>query len=119
MKASYLRICRKLAELSDHHQHKMSALIVKNGKIVGKGWNSKKTHTKSPHAYRSCHAEFAAMYYLSDEWLNGATIYVFRENKLGQFANSKPCESCYRLIQEKKIKKICYTHEDGIKVEAV
>jgi deoxycytidylate deaminase len=113
------RICQRVAEFSDHHQHKIGAAIVKGGKILSTGFNKLKTHTLSPHPFKSCHAEFMAIKYLDKEALEGTTIYVFRKNKKGEIVNSKPCPSCYKLITDSGIKQIYYTHETGIKMEYI
>lgn len=119
MSKSVFRICEKVSEFSDHHQHKIGAAVVKGRKILSTGFNKLKTHPLSPHPFKSCHAEFMAIKYLDKDALEGATIYVFRKNKRGEIANSKPCPSCYQLIADSGIKEICYTHETGVKIEYV
>lgn len=119
MKDSYLRICKKVASFSDHHSHKMAALVTKGNKILSTGFNKMKTHPLSPHPFKSCHAEFMAIKLLDEKALKGSTIFIYRQNKLGILANSRPCPSCMQLIIDSGIKKIVYTHETGIKVEYV
>lgn len=114
----YFRICKKVSEYSTHHQHHIGAVFVKGGRILSTGFNKLKTCPKSPHFYRYCHAEYVAIKFLSNEVLEGGTIYVYREASYG-IANAKPCPSCYNLIKSKGIKKIVYTHESGIKEEYV
>lgn len=114
MKNKFIKICKKLAEYSDHHQHKMAALIIKKNKLLSLGYNQLKTHPKSPHFFRSTHAEFACIKQLSLEQLRGSTILVYREQRDGTLANARPCESCLKLIIQSGIKKIVFTNENRL-----
>lgn len=112
MKAKFFKLCKKLSTCSDHHQHRLGALVVNKDKILGVGFNSLRTHPKSPHEFKSVHAEFMAINSCDPETLKGATLYVYRENRSGNVVNSKPCVSCMTLILNSGIKRIYYTHED-------
>lgn len=116
MKNKFLKLCHKLSSYSDHHQHKMAAVVVRKNKVVSVGWNSLKTHPKSPHAHKTQHAEFSAIKQLSPEQLEGATIFVYRAHADGSLANARPCQSCLRLIIEVGIRKIIYTHEENLQI---
>lgn len=115
----YLRICKKVSEYSTHHQHHIGAVVAKGSRILSTGFNKLKTCPSSNHPFKSTHAEYDAICFLSDEILEGGTIYVYRETREGNLANSRPCTHCYNLIKSKGIKKIVYTHESGIKEEYV
>lgn len=39
----------------------------------------------------------------------GATVYLVRLTKNGEWANSKPCPDCMRALKRKYVKKIYYT----------
>lgn len=39
----------------------------------------------------------------------GATVYLVRLTKDGQWANSKPCPDCMRALRRAKVKKVIYT----------
>lgn len=117
MRLSYFRICEKVSKFSDHHQHKIGAIVVNNGKILSTGFNKMKTHPLSPHPFKSCHAEFMAIKYLSQKDLKNATIYVLRKSRDGKYANAKPCFSCRKLIEDSGIKKIIYTDTNSVKIE--
>lgn len=112
MKSKFFKLCKKLSTCSDHHQHKLGALVCNKKKILGVGFNQLRTHTKSPHKFKSTHAEFAAINSCKPEDLRGATLYVYRENRSGEAVNAKPCESCMTLILEAGIKKVYFSHED-------
>jgi len=119
MNLSFFRICKKVSEFSDHHSHKIGAVVVKNGKIMSTGFNKLSTHPLSLHPYKSCHAEFMAMKTLDKETLKDSTIYVFRQTKDGKYANSKPCPSCRALIEANKLAKIVFTVDNSIEMEKI
>lgn len=119
MRLSYFKICERISRNSDHHQHKIGAVVVNNGKVLSQGFNKMKTDPNSPHPYKSCHAEFVAIKALPKKDLKNATIYVFRQQRDGQYANAKPCMSCRKLIEASGIKKIIYTDTNCVKIEEV
>lgn len=120
MKANhFLKIARKASLNSDHHTHKLGAVVVKRNRVLGMGFNVMKTHPESPHDYKYIHAEFMAIHNIEQDDLKGATIYIFRQHKNGCPANSKPCESCYNYLLKKGIKEIVYSDNEGYKVEVV
>ena len=114
MKQRFIDVCRKLASHSDHYQHKISSIIIKRNRIISLGYNSMKTNPNSPHEYKSTHAEWDAIRQLDQEALEDSTIFVFRERRDGTFGNSKPCPACWRTIVGSGIRKVVYTHEDGL-----
>lgn len=119
MNLGFFRICKKVSNYSDHHQHKIGVVIVKGNKILSTGFNKLKTHPLSPHPFKSCHAEFMAIKLLSSENLKGSSIYIFRQTKLGKLALAKPCASCRDLISNSGIKKLYYTTDLGVKYERI
>ena len=116
MKNKFIKLCQKVASYSDHHQHKMAAVVIRKNKLISFGFNSLKTHTKSPHLWKSTHAEFSAIKGINKEQLEGASILVFREQRDGTMANARPCASCLKLIINSGIKKIYFTHKNGIQL---
>lgn len=112
MSLRIFELCKRYANKSDHVQHRIGSCVVKKGKIVSFGWNQRKTHSKSLHPYRNLHAETHAILSTKED-LTGASIYVFRENRQGRLACSKPCKYCEEMIRSKGIKKIYYTDYDA------
>lgn len=110
MKSKFFKLCKKLSACSDHHQHKLGALVCKKNRILGCGWNQLKTDPKSNHPFKSTHAEFMAIRNCNPDELKGATIYVYRENKQGELVNAHPCPSCYELLKLNNIKEVIYTN---------
>lgn len=105
-------IAQKLARLSVFDQRfKMSAIIMKRGRILGMGINKLKTPgSKYPHLY-SVHAELAAIInakpYKVD--LRGTDIYVYRETADGVPGLAHPCKTCFGAIHEAGIHRIFYS----------
>ena len=82
------------------------------GKIVGKGFNSTKTHSglAKQYGYYSNHAETMAMR-ASDGC--GDTLVVARIRNDGEVSCAKPCPLCMSQMRDKGIKKVYYTMWDG------
>lgn len=119
MKQQYfLNIARQASQRSDHHSHRIGCVIVKGNRVLGTGWNRLRTHPKSPHQYKSIHAEFMAAINAGDD-IKGATAYVFRAQKDGTWAMSRPCESCWKYLMELGIKNVVYSFEGSFKQEEI
>ena len=91
---------------------KIGAAIVRRGKILVVGHNSSKTHPKfgSKKEYMTLHAEGAVLYNAKKLGIDtkGAIMVVYRRNWL----NSKPCESCQKLIKKAGVKQVYYTNNE-------
>lgn len=111
MKPRFFDLAKRLADHSEHHQHKIGAVIVQGNRILGVGFNRLKTHTKSNHSHRSMHAELSAILNSKQESFKKASIYVYRENKAGMLAQSKPCSFCQVLLKTVGIQDVFYTTE--------
>lgn len=112
MKLRYFNLAKKLSKKSTH-QFQLACVIVKKNIIISLGVNSIKTHPKSLTPYRMTHAEVDAVASANIEDLNGATAYLYRENKAGDNAISKPCPYCEMLLKRVGIKTVYYTVEGG------
>lgn len=112
----YYKLLKKLSERSDHPKHKMSCIIIRKGKIIGKGFNMLKTHPSSEHKWQCRHAEFNA-FISADRNIEGATVHIFRENNNGVLSHARPCPSCYKLLMENEAKLIVYSFEGSYKTE--
>lgn len=92
---------------------KLGAAIIKRGKLIGFGYNSRKTHPKfgTNDNFRTLHAEGSALYscHLLGNDPAGATIIIYRKG--GRM--SKPCEHCMEMLAKAGIKKVIYTNETG------
>jgi deoxycytidylate deaminase len=112
----YYSLLKKLSLLSDHSKHMMSCIIVKQGRIIGKGFNTISTHPESKHNFKCRHAEFNA-FISAQRNIKGSTVYVFRENKNGIPSIAKPCSSCHALLVKNGAKLVVYSFEGSYKEE--
>ena len=108
-----IRLVKKAAQRGEHWQHKVGAVIIKNGKPISFGYNSYKTHPLMGNL-KTLHAEVCAIIRVQHKIdLTGCTMIIFREHKDGSNAMSKPCPICERIIKEFGIVKIIYSTEGG------
>lgn len=110
----------KQALKSEFAQHRLGAVIVKGGRILATGFNSRR-----PSALlktETLHAEAAAILKLLKEKrledLAGSEIYVTRYTKGGMVGMAHPCSECMALIRSVGIKRIHYTTNFGTTVSA-
>lgn len=59
------------------------------------------------------HAEFSAAIAAGKRKIH--TIFVERYSKSGQLANAEPCQTCKIMLRAFGVRRVLYTHEDGIK----
>ncbi|HXB10758.1 MAG TPA: deaminase, partial [Bacteroidia bacterium] len=95
----YFNLAKKLSFKSDHIQHRLGCVIVKNNDILGIGFNKNRTHPKSMSEFRTLHAEVAAVVNAGEENLEGATAYIYRQTIGGRLGLSRPCEGCEALLK--------------------
>lgn len=96
-------------------QHRHGAVIVKNGQIIGEGFN----HEASFMCHQwSMHSEVAAILnikkqYRTKKFLEDAVMVVVRIGPTARVSEStrmsKPCEKCRQAIEESGIKKVFYS----------
>lgn len=113
---SFMALAKQCSKNSDHHSHRMGCVIVKGSRVLGIGWNMLRTHPKSPHEFKSIHAEFMASLNAGRD-IKGATAYVFRQQKNGTWAMAKPCDDCWKYLMNLGIKKVVYSFEGTFKTE--
>lgn len=90
------------------------------------GCNCEKSHTIQ-HRYdqkmnyhgtmSKLHAEIAALISSGRVDLSGAEIYIYRENKHGKIASSKPCVSCTQALKDAGVRHVYYTTNGGYAYE--
>lgn len=90
---------------------KIGAAIIKRGRLLCVGHNTLKTHPKfgSKKNFMTMHAEGNSLFNAKKLGIDvkGAIMLVYRRSGL----NSKPCESCQKLIEKSGIRKVVYTNE--------
>lgn len=126
---AYFKAALAIAELSDHPQYKVGAVVVNKHKIISSGCN---TDTKchpiqkkldsdlfGSQCVGKLHSEVSALLPLIKNRvdLSNATIYVARKNKQGELAMARPCSRCEKLIRSCGIRRIYYSCEGGYSQE--
>lgn len=110
-----LRIAQKQALKSPHRQHRMGAVITKNGRILSTGYNEIR-HSKTI-GKNTLHAEASAIKKLLDARslcsLIGSTMFVTRFTRGGRIGMAKPCVECASLIRSVGIRNVYYTDDSG------
>ena len=115
MKQKFFKLAEKLAQKSDHPDHKHGAVLIRKNNVIGIGFNQNKTHSKSTHPFRTIHAELSAILNSQQETFDNCELYVVRKRKNGELANSKPCNSCHKMLSSLGIKKVYFsTDRKGI-----
>src|SRR5687767_242881 len=109
---SFFRLAKEISQYSEHHQHKLGAVIFVKNKPVAFGFNQKKTHPimAKLNSKRTTHAEIAAVSAIKNKKrLKGATIVVYRQQKDGSPGMARPCDCCEKILTQYGIDKIIYT----------
>lgn len=128
----FIEIAKVVSSRSTCLRRRYGAVIVKDNVIVSTGYNGaprgslncvdkgtckrKELNIPAGQRYELCeavHAEQNAVINGSPERMKEATIYVagFEEN--GDYADSRPCLLCRRMIQNAMIKEIVYIEKGG------
>ena len=109
------RVASKEAKKSKHKQHKLGAVIEKNGRVLSTGYNQLR-----PSAYLNTptlHAEASAILKLLKERrlhdLLNSDLYVIRYTRGGSVGCSRPCPDCLRLCMAVGIRRIHYIGSDN------
>ncbi len=117
------RLAKEVSQYSEHHQHKLGAVIYIKNKPVAVGYNQIKGHPMmlENHANKkTIHAELSAILSVRNKnRLKGATIVVYRERRNGDTGLSRPCESCQHILKKYGINTWTYTSYDGWITERV
>ena len=121
----FFEVARVVSETSDFPRIHIGAVIVLKHDIVSVGVNQQKTHPIQKHyninrdferaesANHFIHAEMDALRKVKYYNLKNAAIYIYRENKSGNLAMSKPCNACMAFIKHLGIQHIFYTGDNG------
>jgi deoxycytidylate deaminase len=121
MKPRFLGLARKIACTSDS-KFRVGAVLTKGNSIMGLGCNDmSKSHplmteysigTRKP--LIRVHAELAAC----RGWKPGEidkrfSLYIYRVRKDGSAGLAKPCDVCFRIIQEAGVHRIYFSLDDA------
>ena len=111
MKFKPFILAQKMSLHSDHRKHHVGAVILRRDRVVGVGFNQRKSHPRSPHTW-TIHAELKAILNARED-LTGCTIYIYREHRNGALACARPCIYCQALLREVGITAAFFSNEEG------
>jgi deoxycytidylate deaminase len=105
-----LHVAQAASKLSTMKQ-RMGAAILKNGRVMGVGYNRMGSTKRSPAAW-SRHAELQAIIAAGD--VRGSTIYVYRgHGQTGSPMLARPCATCFELLDEAGVRRVVYSTPTG------
>ena len=81
MKQKFFKLAEKLAQKSDHPDHKHGAVLIRKNNVIGIGFNQNKTHSKFTHSFRIIHAELSCILNSHQETFDNCELYVVRKRK--------------------------------------
>lgn len=111
----FMAYARK-ASLESTYHHKIGVVIANKKTVLATGFNQLR-HKRFGNRFRawpeSLHGEIDALTKVNRFKLEGAEVYIYRENKNNIPVISYPCENCYEALKWAKVKKIYFTIEDS------
>lgn len=129
----YFYKARLISEFSDYKKVHIGCVAIYQGKIIGFGYNSNKTHPLQKHynQYRDFNNSAASIHKLHAEILclcsishldikfNKVKLYIYRKRNDQPFGMARPCPACMNAIRDMGIKNIYYTTNDGYAYESL
>jgi deoxycytidylate deaminase len=115
--AHFLLQAREESLKSEHHLARVGAILVRQGKIISRGFN-KIRHNKEENSRwtNSLHAEIDCLKKIPIEKRKGCSLYIYREDRKANLANSMPCFYCLKTIIGSRLKFIVFTTSNGVSV---
>jgi tRNA(Arg) A34 adenosine deaminase TadA len=109
----YINTAIQEAMNSEHPQWRVGAVVVRSGRVLGRGNNRYRNDPAIVGKYDvSYHAEEVAIRRAGST--EGATIYVARITRSGYVSIAKPCASCQELLSLAGIQTAVWTDMNGI-----
>ena len=110
----YMNLAKQMAYQSSFPDYRHGAVLVK-GSIRNVSFNKDNycafgTRFQREHAGRTTlHAELGAILGMDRSITEGATVYVARVGKEGNYKLSKPCPMCHEALKHVGVKRVVYT----------
>jgi deoxycytidylate deaminase len=124
---NYFDKAKYVSFLSDFKQFRIGCVAIYKKQIIGSGYNTNKTNPIQMHynKYRNfewssnsqsiLHAETSCILSIKNLDINFSKVklYIYREDKSGHTALSRPCQACMHAIKDLGIKEVNYTTYNG------
>lgn len=111
MSPSLIHEALKVAARSSLYKYKTGAIIVRDNKIISRGWSHYSDRTFQ--TYLSVHAELHAVMRAAGEDLSGCTIYVVTLSFAGNVTTGRPCAECARILKDAGVVDVIYSDKFG------
>jgi tRNA(Arg) A34 adenosine deaminase TadA len=95
--------------LKSRYKYMLGALIIKRGKVVGRGYNIVCYAEKNRPFNNGIHAEISALNDTRASDRQDSTMYVARYRRCGQLGCAKPCKACEKVLRKLGIKSVWYS----------
>jgi tRNA(Arg) A34 adenosine deaminase TadA len=119
MKKRYFDIAKKLS-LKSPSRFKLGCVIVNKSRVVALGWNNmNRTHPKARTYGNFLHAEIHALIGTDIRDTKNSIAYVYREDRHGKIAKSRPCQVCFNALKIAGVQRICYTDNNSFIEEKI
>ena len=116
---SYFDLAKRVAQQSQHDHFKHGAVLVKGGSVLNTSCNKDKYKSFGNRfrdtkvcGHATHHAELGCILGLDKSTTQGATIYVVRVNRQGEYRLSKPCPMCEEVLKFCGVKRVVYTTDN-------
>jgi deoxycytidylate deaminase len=115
----YMELARRVAHQSEFPDYRHGAILVK-GSIRNTSFNKDNycafgSRFQKEHAGKTTlHAELGAIIGMDRHITDGATLYVARVGREGDYKLSKPCSMCHQALKHVGVKRVVYTINNKI-----
>lgn len=115
--ARMMELSRRVAHNSDAADFRHGAILVRGHNVINISWNknsfcsfgSRFRQMEGMKGNATVHAEIGAILGVDRSITEGATVYVCRIGKTGEFRLSRPCGMCYQAMKYVGIRKVVWT----------
>jgi len=116
----FAELAHRVAVQSDYPQFKHGAVLVKGSSVINTaynkgGYNSFGACFRDPQKFGTAtlHAELGSVLNVDRTLTEGATVFVVRVNRQGEFRLSRPCEMCAAAMKFCGVKRVIYSTNEG------
>jgi len=113
-------LARRMAYNSDHEDFRHGAVLVRGHNVINVSFNknsfcsfgSRFRQMEGMQGNATVHAEIGVILGLDRSITDGATVYVCRVGKGGDFRLSRPCAMCYHAMKHVGVRKVVWSIDD-------
>lgn len=98
--------------LKSTFSQRLGAIVISNNRVVGRGFNY--AHGTGRPFGDGEHAEVAALNNTTAKHRRDSSIYVVRLGRSGAIRNSRPCDSCIKIMRKMGVRYAWHADNDGM-----